>query len=76
MLRDSPMRDMATKHNGHIVRNKEHKMKATHTKQTPASMAELTPPTEAGTPQSSTPQTGVPNIAAPSKDVGAWIAQL
>jgi len=60
------MRDMATKHNGHIVRNKEHKMKRKHTKRTTTPLlAESTPPKEARTPQSSTHQTGVPNLAEP-----------
>jgi hypothetical protein len=46
-------------------------MQAKHTKQTPASMAESTPPKEARTPQSSTPQTAVPNTAEPKTQEAA-----
>lgn len=46
-------------------------MKTKKTKETSASLAESTPPNEAGTSQFSTPHTGVPNIAEPNKPEAA-----
>lgn len=60
-----------TKQRAGIAITKKHTMKTKRITQTPASMAESTPPKEARTPQSSTPQTSVPNSAEPKTQEAA-----